>query len=102
MASRLAQHQAGTVPREGLHYTGANVFPDQQREQPNSKEITEYWSEINGILDGHEFFGYMERGVTPPSFAKFDLVDESGILRCCLCLARTARRTPRSCDTIWA
>ena len=75
MASRLAQHQAGTVPREGLHYTGANAFPDQQREQPNSKEVEELWTEIDGILDGHDFYGYMERGVTPPSFAKFDLVE---------------------------
>jgi hypothetical protein len=62
-----------------MHYTGANVFPDQPREQPNSKQTTEYWAEINGILDGHEYFGFMERGVTPPSFAKFDLVDESDL-----------------------
>ena len=81
MASRLAQHQAGTVPREGLHYTGANAFPDQQREQPNSKEVEELWTEIDGILDGHDYsyYGYMERGVTPPSFAKFDLVDETDL-----------------------
>ena len=83
MASRFANTGKSTdgaaADDAALQYTGSNVFPDYPRERVNTKQNKDFWDAMDTILDGHETFGHLERGILPSAWLKFELVDTDGL-----------------------
>ena len=81
MSARSAQQNDQVPTGTELTIPVGGVFPIQLREEPNTKETLDYWSMMDQILDGHEYFGHMERGENPPSFHRLELEPEASVSR---------------------
>ena len=81
MSSRYAKNNTDSVAANdaALHFSGSNLFPDYPREKVNSKEYKDYWDCLDTIIDSHETFGHLQRGVMPSSWLKYQLADTTGL-----------------------
>ena len=58
----------------------------------NSKEYKDYWDCCDTIIDSHETFGHLQRGVMPSAWLKYELADTTGLT--VLAVPATVRAMP--------